>query len=119
MVELDALKPTAMLPAESIVVEANQRQSVSGEYVLSWNTAYVPLEIPRSSNQRTPAGVPALTEWLPTIDSWSPKLRYVRRNIRRSPRPSMELLPVPPSCGTQARLPGQSCVKAAAAGAPN
>src|SRR5258708_28692976 len=37
---------------------------------------------------RTPPLHPAITEWLTTSDSWSPKFRYASRNIRRSPRES-------------------------------
>src|SRR4051812_3427143 len=68
----------------------------------------------RISYQRTPACTPVetrLTEWLSTSDSWSPKLRYARRNIRRSPNPSRPTFV--PGCGMQERVPPHNWLYAA------
>ena len=51
----------------------------------------------RSSYQRTPTDEPAVTEWLTTSDSWSPKFRYARRYISRSASESSFW--VTPGCG--------------------
>jgi hypothetical protein len=52
-----------------------------------------------------------VTEWLTTIDSWSPKLRYASRYISRSASESS--LFVVPDCGMHAPPPLQAAVKAA------
>ncbi len=59
-----------------------QRNSWSGANVPCWKTEGVPVALAgvlRSSYQRMPATVlvstTALTVWLTTSDSWSPKLR--------------------------------------------
>src|SRR5216683_4048055 len=51
----------------------------------------------RISYQRTPTPEPALTLWFATSDSWLPKLRYARRNMRRSARESSNC--GVPACG--------------------
>src|SRR5438309_10268907 len=55
------------------------------------------------SYQRTPVVVPAVTLWFTTSDSWSPKFRYARRYMSRSPRESSFC--VVPDCGTHAPPP--------------
>src|SRR5437899_12724568 len=53
----------------------------------------------RSSYQRMPTALPAVTLRLITSASWSPKLRYARRYMRRSP--SVSSFWLVPACGTQ------------------
>jgi hypothetical protein len=72
--------------------------------VFCWKTVGVAFG-ERISYQRTPDGPLAVlsTEWVTTSDSWSPKLRYAKRYIRRSasdPRSCVE-----PSCGAQSLPP--------------
>src|SRR3954471_4392996 len=76
-----------MLPAWSIAIEPIQRYAASGGYVPCWKFLGFPFGL-RSSYQRSPTELPAVTLWLTTSDSWSPKLRYARRYIRRSPSES-------------------------------
>src|SRR5262249_10887393 len=64
-----------------------------------WNTLGGPPLVIRSSYQRTPTELPAVTAWLTTRDSWSPKLRYANRNITRSDSESSCW--VVPFCGMQ------------------
>src|SRR2546425_10308126 len=53
----------------------------------------------RNSYQRMPTELPAVTLRLITSASWSPKLRYARRYMRRSP--SVSSFWLVPDCGTQ------------------
>src|SRR5215470_5190601 len=87
MAPLETLKPRAIPPEASMAALPIQRKFVSGAYVPCWNTDSVPPD-GRSSYQRTPVDDPAVTLWLATIASWSPKLRYARRYISRSPSES-------------------------------
>jgi len=63
-----------MPPAWSIAIEPIQREVLSGAKVDCWKTFGVPPER-RSSYQRIAVADPLATEWVSTIDSWSPKLR--------------------------------------------
>src|SRR2546423_6304805 len=81
------LKPSATSPLRSIATLPIQRYAESGAYVPCWYTVGVPFGL-RSSYQRMPTELPAVTEWSTTSDSWSPKLRYARRYINRSARES-------------------------------
>src|SRR4051812_6931906 len=93
---LEALKPNAMSPFPSIAALPIQREVPSfGAYVPCWKT--VGADGVRISYQRTPVAVPAVTLWLTTSASWSPKLRYASRYIRRSASESSFWV-VPP-CG--------------------
>src|SRR3954452_20830043 len=65
----------------------------------------------RNSYQRIPTELPAVTEWLTTSDSWSPKFRYESRYISRSARESRRF--VVPLCGMQVPPPLQAAEKAA------
>src|SRR5215472_6000093 len=99
--ELDALKPIAMSPDWSIAMLGIQRNVASGAYVPCWNTVGDP-PLSRSSYQRTPTDEPLVTLCAATSDSWSPKFRYARRYISRSPSES-SCVDVP-DCGTQVPL---------------
>src|SRR2546429_2529403 len=68
-----------------MAIEPIQRYCESGEKVPCWKTVGVAFGL-RISYHRTPTLLPAVTEWLTTSDSWSPKFRYASRNISRSPR---------------------------------
>src|SRR5205807_1699792 len=57
--------------------------AASGAYVPDWNSVGVAFGL-RISYQRTPTELPAVTLWLVTRLSWSPKLRYCSRYIMRS-----------------------------------
>src|SRR5205823_11327612 len=81
--ELDVLYPSATSPIRSIATLPIQRNAESGAYVPCWYTVGEPFGL-RSSYQRTPTAVPAVTALLTTSDSWSPKLRYASRYISRS-----------------------------------
>ena len=70
-----------------MAIEPIQRYCESGEKVPCWKTVGVAFGL-RISYHRTPTLLPAVTEWLTTSDSWSPKFRYASRNIRRSLRES-------------------------------
>src|SRR5438876_8025306 len=70
-----------------MAIEPIQRYCESGEKVPCWKTVGVAFGL-RISYHRTPTLLPAVTEWLTTSDSWSPKFRYASRNISRSPRES-------------------------------
>src|SRR5205809_7623576 len=99
-----------MLPFLSMAIEPIHRLVESGEYVACWNTEKLPVGAFLSSYHRTPATwfltlPPAFTEWLTTRVSWSPKLRYASRYIRRSasessfwrvPGSGMQVPPLPP-----------------------
>ena len=65
----------------------------------------------RTSYQRRPTDVPATTLWVTTSASWSPKLRYARRYIRRSASESSFW--VVPDCGMHVPLVPHALVKAA------
>src|SRR3954452_23973492 len=94
---LDVLKPIAMSPEPSSAALGIHRYVESGAYVPCWKiVGVVPGE--RISYQRMPIEVPAVTEWLTTSDSWSPKLRYPSRYMSRSPSESSCC--VVPACGT-------------------
>src|SRR5437879_2031666 len=67
----------------------------------------------RSSYQRMPTELPAVMLRLITSASWSPKLRYARRYMRRSPSVSSCWLVL--DCGTQVPPPLQGGVEAAVA----
>src|SRR3954451_23878598 len=72
-----------MFPTWSIAIEPMQRNAESGAYVPCWKIVGFPFGL-RSSYQRRPTELPAVTLWLTTSDSWSPKFRYARRYMRRS-----------------------------------
>src|SRR5262245_15455506 len=78
VVAFDELKPSAMLPNESIAMLPIQRWIPSvtpGAYVPCWKIVGVPSGS-RTSYQRTPATLAAAsTDWFVTSDSWVPKLR--------------------------------------------
>src|SRR3954454_3360976 len=57
-----------------------------------------------------PTELPAVTEWLRTNDSWSPKFRYESRYINRSASESRRF--VVPLCGMQVPPPLQAAEKA-------
>src|SRR5512140_513986 len=85
---LETAKPSAMSCAMSCAMLPIQRQLVSaGSYVPCWNTVGAVLG-ERSSYQRTPLVVPATIEGFKKSASCVPKLRYVKRNMRRSSRPA-------------------------------
>src|SRR3954465_5008679 len=65
----------------------------------------------RTSYQRIPTELPAVTEWLTTNDSWSPKFGYESRYINRSASESRRF--VVPLCGMQVPPPLQAAEKAA------
>ena len=97
-----------MLPDWSIAMLPIQRKFASGAYVPAWNRLGLLPASSRSSYQRTPTLVPAITEWFTTSAWWpSAKLRYASRYIRRSARESR--LP-PPLCGMQVPPPHASRV---------
>src|ERR671934_1139888 len=85
-----------------------QRYEESGAYVPCWYTVGVPPGL-RSSYQRIPTELPAVTLWSTTSDSWSPKLRYARRYIRRSARESSRW--DVPDCGMHVPPPLQAAEK--------
>src|SRR2546430_4031483 len=67
----------------------------------------------RSSYQRMPTELPAVTLRLITSASWSPKLRYARRYMRRSP--SLSSFWLGPDCGRQVPPPFHGAVDPAVA----
>src|SRR2546427_11142698 len=67
----------------------------------------------RNSYQRMPTELPAVTLRLITSASWSPKLRYASRYMRRSP--SVSSFWLVPDCGTQVPPPLHGGVNAAVA----
>src|SRR2546430_13934479 len=67
----------------------------------------------RSSYHRMPTELPATTLRLITSASWSPKLRYASRYMRRSP--SVSSFWLVPDCGTQGPPPLHGGVNAAVA----
>src|SRR5213592_1543154 len=73
-----------MLPTLSMAADPMNRYAASGAYGPCWNRLGGPPAVWRISYHRTPAEPPAVTAWLTTSDSWSPKLRYARRNMIRS-----------------------------------
>src|SRR5205085_12576044 len=90
-----------MLPCLSCAIDPIQRKVESGLYVPCWYTD-VALAGLRTSYQRTAVGpllwmVPTCTECVTTTLSYVPKLRYARRNIRRSASESSFC--VTPDCG--------------------
>src|SRR5262249_30435341 len=85
-----------MSPLRSIAMLPIQRNAESGAYVPCWYTVGVPFGF-RSSYQRMPTELPAVTALLTTSDSWSPKFRYARRYISRSASESSCC--VVPDCG--------------------
>src|SRR3954454_1096085 len=72
-----------MSPLPSIAPLLIQRNPASGAYVPCWKTVGVAFGL-RSSYQRIPVELPAVTLCVTTSDSWSPKLRYANRYISRS-----------------------------------
>src|SRR3954453_7282522 len=101
-----------MSPAPSIAMLPIQRYVASGAYVPCWNTLAAPVGL-RSSYQRTPTEVPAVTAWLTTSASWSPKFRYARRYISRSASESSFC--VTPGCGMQVPPPLHAALNGATA----
>src|SRR5919204_116224 len=82
-----------------------QRYEESGAYVPCWYTDGVPFGL-RSSYQRIPTELPAVTAWSTTSDSWSPKFRYASRYMSRSASESSFWLV--PDCGTHVPPPHAS-----------
>src|SRR3954447_17779018 len=91
-----------MSPLWSIAALPIQRYDVSGAYVPCWNTLGLP-RASRSSYQRMPVDVPAVTACVMTSDSWSLKRRYASRYMSRSA--SVSSWVVVPDCGTQVPPP--------------
>src|SRR5919201_2141242 len=110
LLELEMLYPSAMSPLRSIATLPIQRYAESGAYVPCWYTVGIPFGL-RSSYQRTPTELPTVTLWLTTSDSWSPKLRYASRYIRRSASESSCV--VVPLCGMHVPPPLQAAENAA------
>src|SRR2546422_752274 len=75
----------------------------SGAYVPCWKMLRLLPPAVRSSYQRMPTELPTVTLRLITSASWSPKLRYARRYMRRSP--SVSSFWLVPDCGTQVPPP--------------
>src|SRR5689334_19002768 len=105
-----------MSPTLSMSTEPIHRAVASGAYVPCWNTLGGPPARWRSSYQRTPVVPAAVTAWLTTSDSWSPKLRYARRNMTRSESES-RVCGMPP-CGMQVPDAPQAVVYAATVSVP-
>src|SRR6266496_4202198 len=101
-----------MSPTWSMAMLPIQRQLASGAYVPCWNTVGVPFGL-RSSYQRKPTELPAVTLWLTTSDSWSPKLRYASRYMSLSASESSFVLV--PDCGMHVPPPLQAGENAATA----
>src|SRR5882762_5182508 len=97
-----------MFPSRSMATLPIQRKLESGAKVDCWATTGVPLGFWISYQRTPPLLVFAATEWFTTRDSWSPKLRYASRYIRRSARESSAV--GSPDCGTQPREPPHSGV---------
>src|SRR5919202_2955849 len=99
-----------MLPSLSIATLGIHRYAASGAYVPCWYTVGVAFGL-RSSYQRTPTELPAVTLWSTTSDSWSPKFRYASRYIKRSASESSCV--VVPDCGMHVPPPLHAAEKAA------
>src|SRR5437588_12159720 len=111
------LNPRPMSPDTSWATLPIHRELESGAYVPCWKTFRL-LPVPvRSSYQRIPTPEPAVMLRLTTRASWSPKLRYARRYMRRSP--SVSSCWLVPDCGTHVPpVPPQGALNAAVANVP-